>query len=1339
MTSVFIAGLVVLTQVAGDSLANKAAPPRFLLATTDSTAPSVEIDPSGLPAYSKRIALGTGGIPRREALRRIAAQSGLQFVYADDLIAAEDTVRLEVADIPVMGALTEVLRGANIDVAVSHNGNAVLMRRRIRPALAVPADTIRGRVTGDSGQLVDGALIRATMAPNRELFEARSGVQGTYELVVPNGTGDYLVHISAPSRPAWIPVRKRVMRATAAQHLFVVDVQLKPAPAQALPQVTVSAERPKPQRTEQSLGSVDVGGVEAGIGGVFAALGPELSGNVNAAALTVPGTVASSDGYSVLGLSGSQNRVTLNGMTFGGAGVPRDARTYTTVTMSTYDPARGWFGGAEARVSLQPGNFLHSIRSSLTLDHPVAQAGDRVATKLGQKYQNVIGGIGGRGLLFNDRLSYSFGAQASQRQSDLATVADGDAELLQRAGVAADTAARFLRTLGALGVPTWRRGQATSPLQQSASLIARLNTPSYNMRTREPARSSVGLIVAASVDGTDGPSSVLSTPASSAGTRGRSGSLQLLYSTYLTPFVLQDLTFAANVNDRSQFPGLSVPRGAVLTASDFADGTRSLATLGFGGGIGEVRNRDATWEVASETRFYPSGKPSHQVKLNTGLRLDETARSANFNALGAYSYNSLADLAAGRPTRFTRTLASPDAQARALNAFVSLGDLWRAAAMVRLQYGVRLEANRFLDLPERNPALESAFGVRNDRGPHRLHASPRLGFTWYFARRPSYGGLMMNGWGIYPTPPVGVLRGGIGEFRSLLPASVLADASASTGLPGSLQQLACVGDAVPVPDWASWVSGSVELPRSCAASAGTGFQDAAPSVALVSRGFDAPRSWRANLSWSSSAGPFTLFAEGVYSLNLNQTGQVDLNFAGRPQFTLADEGRPIFVPASGIAATGALVTGGARLRPEFGAVRQLVSDLRSESAQATFSANAYELSLFGGSQTFSLAYTLRSVRSQERGFDGTTVGDPSARTWGRSPLDIRHGIVLQAGHGGKWGNLTLAGVFASGRPFTPRVGSDVNGDGLANDRAFIFDPARTTDAVLGAGMRDLLMRAPSGIRRCLDQQLGQVADRNECEGPWTAHLNARIALNTLLIGDKSRLWTVSLYVTNPLGGLDAALHGSKLRGWGSAASPDPTLYRVTGFDAATRRYQYVVNPRFADTRPSVSTVRTPFRITFDIQRALGPSAPLQQLDRMLRPGRGGRPGNKLTSKELIARYRRSVLDPYAKIIEEADSLLLQPSQVVALQVAQEAYVARIDGMWRELAEQLATLPDDYDAKKALALQEATIDRVWDVGRVDTQATLPAILDVMQRKLLPYPASLYFNAKQPLKGIRYYNP
>ena len=50
---------------------------------------------------------------------------------------------------------------------------------------------------------------------------------------------------------------------------------------------------------------------------------------------------------------------------------------------------------------------------------------------------------------------------------------------------------------------------------------------------------------------------------------------------------------------------------------------------------------------------------------------------------------------------------------------------------------------------------------------------------------------------------------------------------------------------------------------------------------------------------------------------------------------------------------------------------------------------------------------------------------------------------------------------------------DVNGDGLANDRAFVADPARAGDPASGAGMRALLASSSSSVRDCLTRQLGR--------------------------------------------------------------------------------------------------------------------------------------------------------------------------------------------------------------------------------------------------------------------------
>src|SRR6185503_782737 len=109
--------------------------------------------------------------------------------------------------------------------------------------------------------------------------------------------------------------------------------------------------------------------------------------------------------------------------------------------------------------------------------------------------------------------------------------------------------------------------------------------------------------------------------------------------------------------------------------------------------------------------------------------------------------------------------------------------------------------------------------------------------------------------------------------------------------------------------------------------------------------------------------------------------------------------------------------------------------------------------------------------------------------------------------------------------FTPMVSGDVNGDGYNNDRAFIYNPATTADTALSAGMQNLLANAPSSVRDCLRKQIGAIAGKNSCEGPWTTSLSLRVSLvsQALKLPDRA---TISLGIANPLTGIDAALHGS---------------------------------------------------------------------------------------------------------------------------------------------------------------------------------------------------------------------
>ncbi len=1316
--------------------------PRFLKVPADSTQAPVLIDPSDVPLLRHRIALRLTPRLRRDALKEIARVSGIQFVFADDVLATSDSVQLQADDITVTAALTEVLLGAGVDVALGVDGNAILVKRgAITSSItiaAAKADIIRGRVTTDSGRALAGAQIIATRAPDRAEFRANTNDDGQYRIVVDSGTGDYLVHISNPAQPTWLAFRKRVTRTTPADSVFVVDAVLKAPVAQQMSTVTVQARKPTPTRNADDPMGPGVGATEVQAMGVAASLAPDLKGDINATALTLPGFTPTAGGYSVLGNSSAQNGTTLNGMAFVGASVPREAQARTTYTTSTYDAARGWFSGGQASVTLAPGSLFSDGTARLTLDAPSLQYGDPVAARLGSQYTKSIASFGGSGLAAKERLTYNYGLDLTRQTTGIATLTSLDADVLEREGVSRDSVLRLIGLMNTAHIPISVGGVPAAKTTNTASFITRLNTPEYDFNTFEQKRHAEGLVLSVNHSQTDAAQlSPLSTPARDGLTRSDAIQLQGLYSGFVTKDLLEDVQSSLSWSNTTNSPYLNLPAGNVLVGSTFADGTPGITTLGFGGLGVAASTRAFTWETQSETKFYAPGRPKHRVKINADLRFDATASSSSANGDGTFTYNSLSDLAANTPASFTRALNNPTRTGAEWNAFASVGDYYRVSQTFQLLYGARVEGNVFAERPAFNPAVDAAFGARTDYVPNTMGVSPRIGFTYIYSKKPRGTGIYFNQVGQFLSPPVGVLSGGIGEFRSMMSPSLLSNASVNTGLSNGFRQVSCIGSAIPMPDWSAYLTSNGNIPTDCVAGApSSGLRDTAPGVQLINRSYDAPRSWRANLRWTTSHDWLMWSIEAAAAYNLNQPGQYDLNFNNTPRFTLSDEGRPVYVqPSSIVESSGVVSPLDARTNQAFGRVISARSDGRSEAQQVILTLSPdmgrYTSRFYG-----SLSYVLAHVRQLQRGFDESTFDSPDGRSWSRSDIDYRHTFTLQAGVGFKYASVTLFGQVRSGAPFTPMVGSDVNGDGLSNDRAFIFNPATATDPQLAADTRALLASATPAVRHCLTSQFGTGAAQGSCEGPWTASVNGNVSINTYNLGGFWRRLNISLYFNNPLGGLDQLLHGSNLQGWGNAATPNPTLYFVQGFDAAHERFLYSVNPRFGDTRPS-NTIQAPFRVTLDVRLRYAPDIGVQQLDRWLRPGRDGMPGPKLSAVDLKRRYSRNVPDAYRPILQESDSLLLTTEQLRRLSDLQKAYQARVDSVWTDLTNWMAALPDHFDVNAVMQRQESTIDEVWEMGRIELQQELPNVLSPVQIQMLPGQSGSYFRSKS-MKGSRMFS-
>jgi len=224
---------------------------------------------------------------------------------------------------------------------------------------------------------------------------------------------------------------------------------------------------------------------------------------------------------------------------------------------------------------------------------------------------------------------------------------------------------------------------------------------------------------------------------------------------------------------------------------------------------------------------------------------------------------------------------------------------------------------------------------------------------------------------------------------------------------------------------------------------------------------------------------------------------------------------------------------------------------------------------------------------------------------------------------------------------------------------------------------------------------------------------------------------VTIAMANPLGGLDQLLHGANnLRGWGTRPSPDPVLMDVRGFDAANNRFNYAVNSRFGSTSASSNAVRAPFRLTLDVSIDIAAPQTEQQMDRWLGVN-GSSKGAPISAAQLMQRLQRTVPDPYADVMRQADSLLVTAPQMAALRLAQDRYRNRVDSLWNSVANFVVSQPNAKASTAAYRLVDKSTDDAWEITRLAVQHDFKDVLTPDQLTLLPSLPKQLFTSTGPV--------
>ncbi|HEV7595531.1 MAG TPA: carboxypeptidase-like regulatory domain-containing protein, partial [Gemmatimonadaceae bacterium] len=497
------------------------------------------------------------------------------------------------------------------------------------------ADVIRGRVTDDSSHAI-AATIMVTRGPDRLTQQATADSAGNFRVRFDQGTGDYLVYVSAPG---FSPARRRVQRQTD-EHELVANFTLPRAVVATLDAVKITGK--KPERADNHVGptQLETGSAERWRDGVNGQVPPTIAGDLNAIAGTMSNITVTGSGPAILGSGSESNLNTLNGMGLSAGTIPRAARTETRVTGATFDPTRGGFSGANVDVRLGPGDRNYQRRNAfLTFDPRYLQFTDATGRSLGATSGGARGSVGADGELIRGAMTYNVSLDVGRSLSEPSTLLNADAQALLNAGVAPDSVARLIALATPLGVPLVASGVPSNRQHNNVTWLGRLDDTRDTLSTRA-LTSYAGFTRDGAVG--FGP---LSAPSAASERRERTLGLQLTLGSYVGPGrrTLNETRIALSGVRTEVSPYQSLPAANILVRSDNLSAGTDVTSLLLGGGS-FLPTRDSRWtlEAGNQTDWNASGK-RHRFKGLLWGRADGLRQDGFSNGLGSFSFNSIED------------------------------------------------------------------------------------------------------------------------------------------------------------------------------------------------------------------------------------------------------------------------------------------------------------------------------------------------------------------------------------------------------------------------------------------------------------------------------------------------------------------------------------------------------------------------------------------------------------------------------------------------------------------------------------------------------------------------
>ena len=493
------------------------------------------------------------------------------------------------------------------------------------------------------------------------------------------------------------------------------------------------------------------------------------------------------------------------------------------------------------------------------------------------------------------------------------------------------------------------------------------------------------------------------------------------------------------------------------------------------------------------TDYLSIHKGSHNITLGTHNEIFTAKVLFVANAIGSYTYNTMADFLDGKPSMFQQTIPVGDASTRINTAQFGLfaqDEVWINS--LQLTYGLRADMPVIFNTPQENSTFNSSaiaerYGVATNSKPKsHILLSPRVGFKWYIGGNSSL-----------------VLRGGSGLFTGRIPFVWITNCYSNTGM--TQMGYTLYGDNIP--------------PFGVSPS-GTAGTSANPVIYVADRKFRMPQTFKTNLAFESTIRGWKFTLEGIYAKSIN-----DISIRN---IVAADNGAKLYAVNSSMSTdNNTTVFYDSSAKKSFSSVYLLENEKRGYSYN--LSAMVEKQFMFGlqlaASYTFSQSYTVN---------DGVSSSAPSI--WGKSyatvsnnkqlthsVFEVPHKVTAQLGYSKRYGSIfgsTISLIYQgySGMRYSPtyyKNGNDVNGDTYRGNST-IYIPTEAELAVMDFESESQRTAFNDYINqhRALRNNRGKYAARNSLIAPFEHHIDLHFAQDFYFSKHNSRKVQVTLDIMN---------------------------------------------------------------------------------------------------------------------------------------------------------------------------------------------------------------------------------